>query len=137
VAKLADQPRFEMLLVGYFGCSGLVLTIVGLYGVTAFLMVERKPEVGVRLALGASRGAIVWLGLGSAMRMVLSRTMMGLAMALGLSRALTSLLFQVGPHDPATFLGATTLLVAVALMAALVPAVAAARVDPMVTLRVE
>ena len=137
VAKLADQPRFEMLLVGYFGCSGLVLTIVGLYGVTAFLMVERKPEVGVRLALGASRGAIVWLVLGSAMRMVLPGTMMGLAMALGLSRALTSLLFQVGPHDPATFLGATTLVVAVALMAALVPAVAAARVDPMVTLRVE
>jgi len=137
VAKLADQPRFEMLLVGYFGCAGLVLAIVGLYGVIAFLMLERKPEVGVRLALGASRSAIVWLVLGSAMRMVLPGTVMGLAMALGLSRTLTSQLFQVGPHDPATFLGATTLLVAVALMAALVPAVTAARVDPMVTLRVE
>lgn len=137
VAKLADQPRFEMLLVGYFGCAGLVLAIVGLYGVTAFLMVERKPEVGVRLALGASRSAIVWLILGSAMRMVLPGTMMGLAMTLGLSRILTSLLFQVGPHDPATFLGATTLLVAAALLAALFPAVAATRVDPMVTLRVD
>ena len=137
VAKLADQPRFEMLLVGYFGCAGLVLAIVGLYGVSAFLMVERKPEVGVRLALGASRSAIVWLILGSAMRMVLPGTMMGLAMTLGLSRILTSLLFQVGPHDPATFLGATTLLVAAALLAALVPAVAATRVDPMVTLRVD
>jgi putative ABC transport system permease protein len=137
VARLADQPRFEMLLVGYFGCAGLVLAIVGLYGVIAFLMVERKPEVGVRLALGASRSAIVRLVLGSAMQMVLPGAMLGLAMALGVSRTLTSLLFQVGPHDLATFLGATTLLVAVALLAALVPAMAAARVDPMVTLRVE
>jgi predicted permease len=137
VAKLADRPRFEMLLVGYFACAGLVIAIVGLYGVTAFLMVQRKPEVGIRLALGARRSDIVWLGLASAMRMVLPGTIMGLAMAIGLSRTLTSLLFQIAPHDPATFLGATTLLVAAALLAALVPAIAAARVDPIVTLRVD
>lgn len=137
VAKLADQPRFQTLLVGYFACAGLVLAIVGLYGVTSFLMVQRKPEIGIRMALGASKGDIVRLVLGNAMRMVLPGTAVGLALALVLSRMGSSLLFKVEPRDPATFLGATTILIAVAALAALVPAIAAARMDPMMTLRVD
>jgi predicted permease len=137
IAKLADQPRFEMLLVGYFACAGLVLAIIGLYGVTSFLMVQRKPEVGIRMALGASKGDIVRLVLASAMRMVLPGTIAGLTLALGLSQTWSSVLFKVGPHDAATFLGATTLLIAVTVIASLIPALAATRVDPMTTLRVD
>jgi putative ABC transport system permease protein len=137
VAKLADQPRFEMLLVAYFAFTGLALAIVGLYGVTSFLMVQRKPEIGLRMALGASKGNIVQLVLRDAMRMVLPGTVIGLALALALSRIWSSMLFQVGPRDPATFLCATVLLGVVAVLAALVPAAAATRVDPVAALRVE
>ena len=137
VAKLADQPRFEMLLVGYFACTGLVLAVVGLYGVTSFLMVQRRPEVGVRMALGASKGDIILLVLASAMRMVFPGAIAGVALAVGLSQVLSSLLFQVGPHDVATFVGSTILLVAVAGLASLIPAFAATRVDPLTTLRVD
>ena len=135
VAKLADQPRFEMLLVGYFACTGLVLAIIGLYGVISFLMVQRKPEVGIRMALGASKGDIVRLVLASAMRMVLPGTIAGLALALGLSQVFSSLLFKVGSHDAATFLFSTMLLFAATVIASLIPAVAATRIDPIDTLR--
>ena len=137
VAKLADQPRFEMLLVSYFACTGLLLAIVGLYGVTSFLMVQRKPEIGIRIALGASKGDIVRLVLASAMRMVLPGTIAGVALAFGLSQVLSSLLFEVGPHDTATFCGSTVLLIAATITASLIPAVAATRVDPIATLRVD
>jgi predicted lysophospholipase L1 biosynthesis ABC-type transport system permease subunit len=137
VAKLADQPRFEMLLVSYFACTGLLLAIVGLYGVTSFLMVQRKPEIGIRIALGASKGDIVRLVLSSAMRMVLPGTIAGVALAFSLSQVLSSLLFEVGPHDTATFCGSTMLLIAATITASLIPAVAATRVDPITTLRVD
>lgn len=137
VAKLADQPRFEMLLVGYFACTGLVLAIIGLYGVTSFLMVQRKTEIGVRMALGASKADIVRLVLASAMYMILPGTIIGLALSFGLSQVLSSLLFRVRPHDAATFFGATILLITVTAIASLIPAIAATRVDPMTALRVD
>lgn len=137
ISKLADQPRFEMLLVGYFACTGLVLAIIGLYGVISFLMVQRKPEVGIRMALGASKGAIVRLVLASAMRMIVPGTVAGLVLAFALSQVLSSLLFQVGPHDAITFFGTTLLLIIVAVIASLIPAVAATRVDPATALRVD
>ncbi len=137
VAKLADQPRFEMLLVGHFAGTGLVLAIIGLYGVTSFLMVQRKPEVGIRLALGASKGDIMRLVLASAMRMVLPGAIAGLMLAFGLSQIMSSLLFQVGPHDTATFFGSTMVLILAAVVASLIPAIAATRVDPITTLRVD
>jgi len=137
IAKLADQPRFEMLLVGYFACIGLVLAIIGLYGVTSFLMVQRKPEVGIRMALGASKGDIVRMVLASAMRMVLPGTIAGLTLALGMSQTLSSVLFKVGAHDAATFCGSTMLLIAVTVVASLIPAIAATQVDPITTLRID
>lgn len=105
VATLADQPRFEMLLVGYFASTGLVLAIIGSYGVTSFLMVQRKPEVGVRIAPGTSKGDIVRLILAGAMRMIVPGAVAGVALAFALSRILSSLLFQVGPHDALTYFG--------------------------------
>jgi putative ABC transport system permease protein len=137
VAKLADQPRFEMLLVGYFACTGLILAIIGLYGVTTFLMVQRKPEVGIRIALGASKADIVRLILASAMRMIVPGTVVGLALAFALSRVLSGLLFQVGPHDAVTYCASTLLLITVTVVASLIPAVAATRTDPTTTLRIE
>jgi putative ABC transport system permease protein len=137
VEKLADQPRFEMLLVGYFACAGLLLAVVGLFGVTSFLMVERKPEIGVRIALGARKGDVVRLVLWSALRMILPGALIGLILSLALSRILGSLLFHVKPYDPAAFLAATTLLVVTTIVAALFPAYESSRVDPMITLRAE
>lgn len=137
VAKLADQPRFEMLLVVCFACTGLILAIIGLYGVTSFLMVQRKPEFGIRMALGASKGDIVRLVLASAMRMVVPGTIVGLVLAFSLSQLMSSLLFNVATHDGATFCGATIVLISATLIASLIPAIAAARVDPIATLRMD
>lgn len=135
VAKLADQPRFEMLLVGYFACTGLMLSVIGLYGVTAFLAVQRRLEVGIRMALGARRFDIVRLVLAGAGSMVVPGIVIGIALAFALSQVLSGLLFNVKPHDPATYFGATAILAAVAVAATLIPAIGAARVDPIVTLR--
>jgi predicted permease len=135
VAKLADRPRFEMLLVGYFACIGLMLSVIGLYGVTSFLAVQRKSEVGIRMALGARRIDIVHLVLAGAGRMVVPGLAVGLALAFALSQALSGLLFNVKPHDPVTYFGATVILAAVAVACTLIPAIGAARVDPIVTLR--
>ena len=137
VAKLADQPRFEMFLVGYFACTGLALAIIGLYGVISFLMVQRTPEIGIRMALGASKGDIIRLVLASAMGMALPGTIAGLGLALAMSQILSTLLFKVGPRDAATFAGSTILLMTVTILASLIPAIAATRVDPAETLRVD
>lgn len=137
VGRMADRPRFEMLVVGYFACAGLILAIVGLYGVISFLMVQRKQEIGVRMALGASRADILRMVLASALRMIVPGAAIGLAVSIGVSRVFESLLFRTGPHDPVAFVGATTVLVLIAVLASVLPAVVAARVDPMVSLRVE
>jgi len=135
VEKLADQPRFEMLLVGYFACTGLMLSVIGLYGVTMFLAVQRRSEVGIRMALGARRIDIVQLVLAAAGRMVIPGLVVGIALAFALSQVLSALLFNVKPHDPITYLGATAILAAVAVIATMIPAIGASRVDPIVTLR--
>jgi putative ABC transport system permease protein len=137
VAKLADQPRFEMLLVGYFAIAGLVLSVIGLYGVMSYLAIQRRLEVGIRMALGARRGDIVRLTLAGALRMVVPGMLAGLALAFVLSRAMSDLLFNVGPRDPFTYFGAAAILAIVAAAASLIPAIGAALVDPIVTLRQE
>jgi|HubBroStandDraft_5_1064220.scaffolds.fasta_scaffold190594_1 ABC-type antimicrobial peptide transport system permease subunit len=135
VSTLADQPRFQTILVSFFAATGLVLAVIGLYGVISFLVVQRTQEIGVRMALGASRGAIVRLIVGKSLRLIVWGTSLGLLAALGASRVLSSLLFSIGPHDPATFAFVTLLLVFVALMATLIPASSAAKVNPIVALR--
>jgi putative ABC transport system permease protein len=137
VAKLADQPRFEMLLVGYFACAGLMLSVIGLYGVISFLTVQRKPEVGIRMALGARRSHIVCLVLVGVARMVMPGIFVGLVLAFALSRAMSGLLFNIGPRDPLTYIGATLILATVAAAASMIPAINAAIVDPIATLRQE
>jgi putative ABC transport system permease protein len=137
VSKLADGPRFRTLLAGFFAASGLALAVIGLYGVISFLVAQRTQEIGVRMALGASRGGILRLVLGRSLRLIGWGAGIGLLAALMVSRVLASQLFGVGAHDPLTFALVTLLLAGVALLATLIPARAASRVDPMVALRCE
>jgi putative ABC transport system permease protein len=137
VSKLADQPRFQTLLVSFFATTGLVLAVIGLYGVISFLVTQRTQEIGVRMALGASRGSILRLVMGKSLRLIVWGTVLGLLAALAASRLLSSLLFSIGPHDPVTFVIVTLLLVLVALLATLLPARAASKVNPIVALRCE
>ena len=135
VSKLADRPRFETVLVGLFAATGLVLAVVGLYGVISFLVAQRTQEIGVRMALGANRADVLRLVMGKSLRLIAWGTAIGLLSALALSQILSSLLFSIGPHDPVTFALVTLLLIVVALAATLIPARSATRVNPIVALR--
>lgn len=137
VSKLADQPRFQTTLVGFFAATGLLLAVIGLYGVIAFLVAQRTQEIGVRMAHGAGRGDILRLVMGKSLRLIACGTVVGLVTALVVSRVLSSLLFGIGSHDPVTFALMTLLLIAVALLATLVPARRAASVNPVEALRAE
>ena len=137
ISNLSDRPRFETALLSFFACTGLVMAIIGLYGVIAFMAAQRTQEIGVRMALGATRLDVMRLFLGEGLRLVLIGGAAGLAVALGLSRALKNLLFSIGPHDPMSFIAVTLLLVLVALVATLIPARSAMKVDPMTALRME
>jgi putative ABC transport system permease protein len=135
VAKLADQPRFQTTLVSFFAAAGLVLAMIGLYGVIAYLVAQRTQEIGVRMALGADKGDILRLVMGRSLRLIVSGIAVGLAAALAATRVLSSLLYSIGPHDPVSFGLVTLLLVLVAIAAALIPARSATSVNPIVALR--
>jgi putative ABC transport system permease protein len=135
VSKLADQPRFQTLLVGFFAATGLVLALIGLYGVISFWVTQRTQEIGVRLALGANKSDILRLVMGQSLRLILAGTAFGLIAALAMTRVLSSQLFGIGAHDPAAFVIVTLLLVVIALLATLLPARSASRVNPIVALR--
>ncbi|WP_263353739.1 ABC transporter permease [Acidicapsa acidisoli] len=137
VNKLADAPRFEAALLGFFAFTGLAMAVIGLYGLTAYIAQRRTQEIGVRMALGADRADILRLIATEGLRLILLGGALGLASAIGVTQLLKSLLFNIGPHDPLTFAAVALLLVLVALAATLVPARAAMRVDPVVALRCE
>jgi len=137
VSRLADRPRFETALLAFFAGTGLLLAIVGLYGLIAFLTTQRRHEIGVRMALGATRGNILSLITSDALRMVAIGGAIGVGSALTVSKMLKALLFGVSTSDPLTFISVPMLLTLVALVAILMPARAGIRVDPAVTLRAE
>ena len=137
VHKLADRPRFETALLGFFACCGLLMAVIGLYGVIAFMAAQRTQEIGVRMALGATRLDILRLIAGEGARLILLGGVLGLGAALACAQLLKSLLYNVGPRDPAAFAAVALLLAVVALAATLVPARAAMRVEPVVALRYE
>ena len=137
INQLADGPRFETALLGFFALTGLGLAVVGLYGIIAFLTTERTHEIGVRMALGATRVDILHLISTDGLRMVVVGLALGLAAALAVSQLLKSLLFEVSGYDPLTYIMVSLLLSMVALAAILLPARAGMRVEPAVALRVE
>jgi len=135
-ASLAER-RFTMLLLIIFASTALVLAGVGIYGVMSYAVSRRTHELGVRMALGASRQTVLSLVVREGMTLAGSGTVVGLAGALGLTRFLASLLFGVRPTDPWTLGAVALVLGGIALVACCVPAWRAARVDPMVALRYE
>lgn len=137
VSKLADRPRFETALLAFFALCGLAMAVIGLYGVIAFIAAQRTQEIGVRMALGASRGNILRLIAGEGVRLIFVGGIAGLAAALALTQLLRSLLFNVGAHDPASFVFVALLLAVVALAATLIPARSAMKVEPVEALRYE
>ena len=137
VAESIEQPRFLALLVGLFAASALVLAAVGIYGLIAFAVAQRTQEIGVRMALGAGRGDVVRLVVFDAMKLTAIGLALGAAGAAAVAESLQSQLFGVTPIDPATFAVAALALGGTAIVACLIPAVRAARVDPMVALRAE
>jgi putative ABC transport system permease protein len=137
VSASVAERRFQAVLLLLFAGVALALAVIGVYGVISYAVVERTPEIGLRLALGAQRRNILSLTMARAFGPILAGLAAGLAGALAASRLLTSLLFEVKPSDPATFVLVGALLAAAALVACLIPARRATRVDPMVALRYE
>ena len=138
VAETTMAPtRIAALVVGAFGALALVLATVGLYGVISYSVSRRRREVGIRIALGATRGAVLGLVLGQGVRLALVGIALGTLGAAAAGQLLESLLYGVSSVDPAAYLVAAGVLMAVALAANLLPAVGAARVDPVRALRSE
>jgi putative ABC transport system permease protein len=129
--------RLGASMFSFFGGLALLLAAVGIYGVLAFLVRHRTQEIGIRMALGAMPGEILRLIVWQGMKFVGLGLVIGIVAALGLSRVVRSLLFEVAPTEVWSYAGASGVLVVVALLACLVPAVRAARVDPSISLRYE
>ena len=137
VAATAAERRFALILFEAFALAALLLAAAGTFGVVSGSVAERTREIGVRSALGASRGEIVGLVLRQGMTLTGFGVLIGLAGAAFASQAIAAMLFGVSRADPATYVGVTVLLAAVSLLACAVPAWRAARVDPSITLRAE
>ena len=137
VENSLSQQRFNMLLLGVFAALALLLAAVGIYSVLSYSVKRSVREIGIRLALGAPVGEVLRMVVFEAMKPTLLGVAIGAAGALALGRVLSSLIFGVRPTDPVTFVAVAALLAAVALVASIVPAYRATKVDPMVALRYE
>jgi ABC-type antimicrobial peptide transport system permease subunit len=131
------QPRFRTTLIGVFAAAALLLAAVGIYGVLSYGVARRTREVGIRIALGADRGSVLGLVFRQGLALTGAGLAIGLAGALLLTRYLSSLLFDVGRFDPATYAAVALTLLAAAALACGIPARRAMRVDPVVALRHE
>jgi putative ABC transport system permease protein len=137
VGTSLDQQRFRTLVLGAFAGLALLLASFGIYAVIAYFVEQRTREIGIRVALGATRVDIMKLVVRQALTMSALGAGFGIAGALILTRAIRSLLFAVSPSDPLSFAGTTILLITVAIVASYVPAIRATKVDPLVALRYE
>ena len=137
VAASLATPRLTGFLLGTFAVIALLLAAVGIYGVLAYLVSRRTHEIGIRLAIGADRGQVVRMVLGQGIGLATLGLLAGIVGALGLTRLMTSVLYDVTPADPWTYASVIGGLLAVAAVASAIPALRAARVDPVTALRIE
>ena len=137
VIRSTARESFNMLLLTIFGVAALVLASIGIYGLMAYSVQQRTQELGIRMALGADRAGIRRLVVRQGMTLALIGVVVGVAAAFGLTRLISSFLFGVKFWDPLAFVTIPVLLLLVALAAVWVPAVRAAKLDPMQALRVE
>jgi putative ABC transport system permease protein len=135
--RLIAQRRFNMAVLALFGVLGLVIAAVGIYGVMAYVVAQRTNEIGVRMALGATRGNVVSMVLRRAGVLMLLGLATGAAGAWYLSAGLKSFLFEVQPNDVGIFAAALAVLASAGLLASALPARRAASVDPLIALRSE
>jgi putative ABC transport system permease protein len=137
VSESVTQPRFNLFLLALFSGIALLLSVAGIYGVTAYTVTQRTHELGIRIALGAQVGDVLRMILGRGMAVIGAGIAIGLIAAFALMRLLKSLLFEVSATDPLTFAGITIVLIAAGLLACYVPARRATKVDPLTALRYE
>jgi putative ABC transport system permease protein len=137
LATTVAAPRFNATLLVIFAAVALVLTVVGLYGVMSYSVAQRTNEIGIRMALGAQTRDVVRLIVGQGFKLVLLGLVLGLVVALALTRVIASLLFGVTAYDPLTFIAVAVVLAGVALLACYIPARRATRLDPLHALRYE
>jgi putative ABC transport system permease protein len=132
-----SAPRLGLAIFGTFAAIGLVLVVLGVSGVVAYTVSRQTHEIGIRLALGASRRNVLRMTLGMGLRWISLGVAAGVLGSLAATRALASQLFEVSPTDPATLLAVVAIVAAGGLLASYVPARRATRVDPMAVLRSE
>ncbi len=132
-----STPRFRTVLLGLFAALALVLAMAGVYGIVSFTVSQRTSEMGLRMALGAQRGEIVRLTLASGLKLTAIGVVVGWVAAFAAVRVIETMLFEVSARDPIVFLVAPAMLLTVACLASMAPALRASRVDPSVALRVE
>ncbi|HEV2689127.1 MAG TPA: ABC transporter permease, partial [Bryobacteraceae bacterium] len=137
VADSIAQPRFRTVLLGAFAGLALLLAMVGVYGVMSYVITQRTPEFGLRVALGATPADVVGLVLGRTLRLAVLGLAIGLALSVALSRVMTTMLFGLKPTDPATYAAVALAVMPVILLASAIPAWRATRIDAMTALREE
>ena len=137
VSRSVFLPRISMLLLTAFGVSALLLAVVGIYGVVSYSVSQRTRELGLRMALGADEGATLRLVMGRSVALIAAGTACGLVASVAAARVIAGLLYAVGPLDPLVFISVSALLGLSGIVATLIPARRAMRLDPIVALRVE
>jgi ABC-type lipoprotein release transport system permease subunit len=137
MSEALARERFTAVLASVFGAIALALAVIGLYGIVSYNVAQRTSEIGIRIALGAERSRVIWSVLRHSLGLVAVGVMIGLPLAFIAGRAIASQLWGVGAHDPSLLIGSIVLLAVAAGAASLLPALRAARLDPLIALRAD